>query len=158
MHRVRPKYASQYNRKENLEPQETIQTKLGWKSVLGDGIEELDPYILVMGATCYGLRRHDVRRMAYNLALRNGIEHPFKNGVAGRSWLDGFLLHQKNVFQRKDRNLIHRSVRVSILNLIPYAYYHGDDGAYCHSRVDEFCLTTSGSCRENTVLQTAAKN
>lgn len=89
-------------RKENSEPEEIVQTKLGRKTVLGNEIEEeLVQYILVMEAKYYGLTRKDVRRMAYTLASRNGIEHPFKNGVAGRSWLDGFLRRHKNVLSTR---------------------------------------------------------
>ncbi|KAJ4451192.1 hypothetical protein ANN_02652 [Periplaneta americana] len=41
----------------------------------------------------YGLKGTDVKRMAFQLAIRNGIKRPFsqKTGSAGKKWLAGFL-------------------------------------------------------------------
>ncbi|CAB3241755.1 unnamed protein product [Arctia plantaginis] len=38
----------------------------------------------------------DVRKMAYQLALKNHIKNQFRNEVAGRAWLDNFLKRHKN--------------------------------------------------------------
>jgi hypothetical protein len=60
--------------------------------------EELVKYILLMEETFYGLTRNDLRRMAYALASRNGIKHPFGSALmAGSAWLDLFLQRHKNV-------------------------------------------------------------
>lgn len=76
----------------NLAAEEVVQTQLGRKTVLGEDIEkDLVNYILTMEAKYYGLTRKDIRRMACTLAIRNGRETVFKNGIAGRSWLDAFL-------------------------------------------------------------------
>lgn len=76
----------------NLTAEEVVQTQLGRKTVLGEETEkDLVNYILTMEAKYYGLTRKDVRRLAYTLAIRNGRVNVFKNGIAGRSWLDAFL-------------------------------------------------------------------
>lgn len=71
-------------------------TKLGRNTVLGSDAEnELVDYILKMEAQFYGLTKKDLCRMAYTMVIRNNIKHPFKNGIAGRSWLDAFLCRHK---------------------------------------------------------------
>lgn len=71
---------------------DVASTKLGRKTVFSDAVEkELVEYILKMEAQFYGLTKKDLCRMAYTVAIRNDVEHPFRNGIAGRSWLDGFL-------------------------------------------------------------------
>lgn len=80
----------------NLPTSNIVSTKLGRKTVLGNDLEkELIHYILEMEAQFYGLTKKDLCRMAYTLAIRNDIKHPFKNGIAGRSWLDAFLKRYK---------------------------------------------------------------
>lgn len=75
-----------------------INSKLGREPVLGYAIEEeLVEYILKMESQFYGLTRKDLCRMAYTLAIKNKIKNPFKNGIAGRTWLDTFLRRHKNV-------------------------------------------------------------
>lgn len=49
-----------------------------------------------MESKFYGLTRQDVRKMAYQLAVKNNIEHPFRNNIEGRAWLDHFLLRHKD--------------------------------------------------------------
>nr|CAI5854020.1 unnamed protein product [Callosobruchus analis] len=45
----------------------------------------------------YGLTRMDLRRPAYQVAVQNNIENPFREGVAGRYWLKGFLKRHQNI-------------------------------------------------------------
>uniref|UniRef100_A0A146KT86 Tigger transposable element-derived protein 6 n=1 Tax=Lygus hesperus TaxID=30085 RepID=A0A146KT86_LYGHE len=55
--------------------------------------EELVKYILVMEERLFGLTLTDVRRLAFELAERNGIPHSFNHAKkrAGKDWLYGFL-------------------------------------------------------------------
>lgn len=93
--------------KKNVEPHEAALTKLGRKTVLGNVLEnQLLNYALVMESKFYGLTRNDIKRLAYQLAVQNKIEHSF-NGesmMAGRCWLDRFLNRHKSVISiRKPR-------------------------------------------------------
>lgn len=72
--------------------QSVIDSRLGRKTVLVPELEnQLVQYILQMESRYFGLTRTDVKKMAYQLALRNNIKHPFNNLTAGRKWLKGFL-------------------------------------------------------------------
>ncbi|CAM1314543.1 Uncharacterised protein r2_g2517 [Pycnogonum litorale] len=44
----------------------------------------------------YGLCRNDIRKMAYQLAERNGISNPFSEDMADRAWFDHFMHRHKN--------------------------------------------------------------
>ena len=83
---------------DHLSVEQAVQIKLGRGTVLNSELEEtLVRYILEMEAKFYGLTRKDIKRMAFNLAERNGINHPFGNTkAAGRGWLDLFLQRHKN--------------------------------------------------------------
>ena len=39
----------------------------------------------------FGLSTGDIRKLAFDLAVKLGVKHPFKNGKAGKCWLQGFL-------------------------------------------------------------------
>lgn len=85
-----------------LQPIEAAQIKLGRKAILGNDLEdELVRYILEMEAKFHGLTRKDVRRMAYTLATRNNIKHPFGGNMAGRAWLRLFLQRHKELSVRR---------------------------------------------------------
>ena len=75
----------------NISPADVVcSSKIGRKSALPKEIEdELAEYSIIMEERYYGLTRRDVRRMAYQLAVRNGISHPFseKDEEAGKKWL-----------------------------------------------------------------------
>lgn len=76
---------------------DVVVKKLGRKPALPEALEiELVEYLLYMEAKYYGFTRLDVRRMAYQLAVRNGIESTFRNEIAGRAWLDHFLRRHKD--------------------------------------------------------------
>lgn len=85
--------------KKDMEPCQASVTKLGRKTVLGDILEsQLLNYALIMESKFYGLTRNDLKRLAYQLAIQNKIEHPFssKSMMAGRCWLDQFLNRHKS--------------------------------------------------------------
>nr|CAI5849892.1 unnamed protein product [Callosobruchus analis] len=77
---------------------EVVDKPIGRKPVLDRDIEsQLVDYILVMEGLFYGLTRMDLRRLAYQVAVQNNIENPFREGVAGRYWLKGFLKWHQNI-------------------------------------------------------------
>lgn len=72
--------------------EEVVKKKLGRKPTLPECIEkELVDYLLFMEAKFYGFTQMDVRKMAYQLATRNGIKNPFQGSCAGRAWVRHFL-------------------------------------------------------------------
>lgn len=75
-----------------LPAEEAVSRKLGRKPLMSSKMEaELVHYLLLMEQKFYGLTRNDVRRLAYELCERNGVDHPFTDGgVAGRAWFDHF--------------------------------------------------------------------
>ena len=52
---------------------------------------ELVQYILTMEGMMFGITCKEVRGLAFDMAERNNIPHPFKNGVAGKDWLQVFM-------------------------------------------------------------------
>lgn len=80
------------------DPAKAASVRAGRPTVLPPKLEEeLVKYCLVMESTFFGLTRRDLRRMAYQLAERNVIKHPFvKNNMAGRAWLDLFMKRHKD--------------------------------------------------------------
>lgn len=49
-----------------------------------------------MESKFFGVTANDIKTMAYQLAVRNGIKHPFGEGKAGRGWIDHFLTRHRN--------------------------------------------------------------
>ena len=71
---------------------------------------KLRDHILLMEECLFGLTYTDVRRMAYELAVRNGLPNNFKDGIAGYHWLYGFFRRFPELSLRKPENTsIHRS-------------------------------------------------
>lgn len=71
-----------------------VKKALGRKPSLNFELEKkLVAYCKEMEANFFGLTRADIKLMAYQLALRNNIPHPFskKTNTAGRKWLSLFL-------------------------------------------------------------------
>jgi len=59
-------------------PQELVNVHLGRKTVLPSELEnKLVEYCIIMDQSYYGLRRQDIKPMAFQLAIRNGLKHPF---------------------------------------------------------------------------------
>ncbi|XP_047026166.1 MFS-type transporter clz9-like [Helicoverpa zea] len=80
-------------------PIESITNKvIGRKPLFGQDIENLlVEYVLTMENKFNGLTRMDLRRLAYQLALKNNIKNPFRGGFAGRYWLEGFLKRHQEI-------------------------------------------------------------
>lgn len=79
-------------------------TKLGRRPVLPETMEnDLVDYCLMMEEKFYGLRSSDIRRLAWQLALRNNLKHPFSedSGKAGKKWLKNFLRRHPTITFRK---------------------------------------------------------
>ncbi|KAG5864262.1 hypothetical protein JTB14_018016 [Gonioctena quinquepunctata] len=55
----------------------------------------------------YGLGLGDIKRLAYQLAIRNGLHHPFthESGAASEKWLRGFLKRNQNLSIRKPQGI-----------------------------------------------------
>ncbi|CAG5053987.1 unnamed protein product [Parnassius apollo] len=83
--------------------EDTLTKKIGRRPVFNKVFEEmLVKYALVMEQKLYGLTRMDMRRIAYQLAVKNNVPHPFHDDRAGRYWLKGFLArHKKTLSIRK---------------------------------------------------------
>lgn len=74
-----------------------VSKKIGRKPVFDENFEnELVEYALKMEDTLYGLTKTDMRRIAFQLAIKNNMSNPFNNNIAGRYWLDGFLKRNKD--------------------------------------------------------------
>jgi hypothetical protein len=54
---------------------------------------KLVEYCITMDQRYYGLRCQDIKRMAFQLAIRNGVQHPFnqEKSAAGKKWLRSLL-------------------------------------------------------------------
>lgn len=88
-------------RRQNLTPSDaSTKVSMGrYSSVFSQEQEqELVDHILDMESRLFGLTLTDVRKLAYELAVRNNIKHPFNDDhkMAGKDWLYGFLDRNKN--------------------------------------------------------------
>jgi hypothetical protein len=71
-------------------PEELVNVHLGRRTILPSELQnKLVEYCIIMGQRYYGLRRQDIKRMAFQLAIRNGLKHPFnqEKSAAGKKWL-----------------------------------------------------------------------
>ena len=103
-----------YVKKREMSADELVSVPLGRKTVLGADLEkELVQYCIEMDARFYGLRRRDIKSMAFQLAIRNGIQHPFsvKNKTAGKKWLASFLKRHPQLSFRSPQNISHARVK-----------------------------------------------
>lgn len=80
-----------------------ISKKLGVGStIIPKHLEDLlRDHILHMEECLFGLTCADVRKLAYELAERNNINHPFKKGMAGYYWYYRFLNSYPEISLRK---------------------------------------------------------
>jgi len=64
---------------------------------------ELKEHMLDMEARFFGLTCQDVRKLAFQLAMRNGIPNRFnaEKQMAGKKWLSQFLLRNAEISVRK---------------------------------------------------------
>ena len=87
---------------------ETVKTKLGRKQILPCEAEtDLAERCLLMERKFFGLTVADVMRLAYQLAVRNGIKNQFwmRNEKAGRKWLKNFLCRHPKISVRTPEGL-----------------------------------------------------
>jgi hypothetical protein len=92
-----------------------VITALGRKSVLSREIEDsLSNYYIEMDARYFGLPAADLRSLAYRLAIRNGLTHPFSNdkAAAGIKWLKGFFKRHPRLSVRLQQGLSAARVRI----------------------------------------------
>jgi len=87
---------------------ETVKTKLGRKQVLPCEAEnDLAEHCPLMERKIFSLTMADIMRLAYQLAVRNGIKNQFckRNEKAGRKWLKNFLRHHPQISVRTPEGL-----------------------------------------------------
>ena len=76
-----PKATLSRKLKKDIDPKILANETLGRKPTLPAELEkQLVEYCLLMESKFYGLTRNDIRRMAYQLAARNGISNQFTGG------------------------------------------------------------------------------
>ena len=90
-------------RHRNAKVVQPLAVKMGrYDTVFPPSLEqELKEHILVMESCLYGLTTKDVRKLAFDLAERTKIKHPFTDGMAGVDWLRGFMNRNKDISLRK---------------------------------------------------------
>ena len=73
-----------------------VDCRPGPKTIMTDTEEMmLCEYIVNMADMGYGLSREDIMRVAFQIVEKMKRPHPFKDGAAGKSWLQGFLSRHK---------------------------------------------------------------
>lgn len=76
-----------YVKNGETDPAISVYTPLGRKPILLDVLEQkLVKYCIDMDNRFFGLRRADLMRMAYQVALGNNIPNPFNGESARRTW------------------------------------------------------------------------
>jgi len=78
----------------SLSPEELINVHIGRRTLLPTEHEnKLVEYCITTDQRYYGLRRQDIKRVAFHLAIRNGSKHPFnrEKSAVGKKWLRFFL-------------------------------------------------------------------
>ena len=69
----------------------TLNCKPGPSTVLTMEEEQcLVEYVIEMADCGFGLVSEDLMRTAFTIVGRSGYPHPFRNGMAGRGWLEAF--------------------------------------------------------------------
>ncbi|CAH2011768.1 unnamed protein product [Acanthoscelides obtectus] len=85
-----------------------LAIKLDRKPTLTNELEEaLVEYALEMERRYFGLRASDVRRLAFQLVIRNGLKHPFscRSAAAGKKWLKSFMSRHPKLSFRKPQGI-----------------------------------------------------
>ena len=67
--------------------------------------DRLVEYLINMADMGFGLSRQEVMCLAFKIAETSGINHPFKNGSAGRKWFDSFRQRHPNLSLRSPEAL-----------------------------------------------------
>jgi hypothetical protein len=93
---VRQTTLERYVKEQKKSSSETVKTKLDRKEILPCEAEsDLAEHCLLMERKFFGLTVADVMRLAYQLAVRNGINNQCckRHEKTGRKWLKIFLCH-----------------------------------------------------------------
>ena len=64
----------------------------GSKAVLSKEDDLIFRYCITMSEMGYGIGRDDLMVVGFRVAEKSGRPHPFEEGSAGRTWLEGFLM------------------------------------------------------------------
>jgi hypothetical protein len=89
-------------------PKEALATILGRKTILPKEIENiLCNYYTDMDTRYFGLSAADVRRLAYQLPIRNRLPHSFSKDkpAAGNKWLKGFFRRHPHLSMRSQQGI-----------------------------------------------------
>ena len=65
--------------------------------VLSSAEDRLAQYLTEMADMGFGLTLQEVMCLAFQVAEKSVIKHPFKNGTAGRKWFDSFQSRHPNL-------------------------------------------------------------
>ena len=66
-----------------------------------ESIKELEEYLILFERILLTLTMTDARVMAFKMASLNNCKEPFKNGMAGRCWMNSFLKRHPNISLRR---------------------------------------------------------
>ena len=84
----------------------TLDCKPGPSTVLTADEEQcLAHYVIEMADRGFGLVSEDLMRTAFTIAERSGRSHPFRNGMAGRGWLEAFRRRHPEITLRTPQAL-----------------------------------------------------
>jgi hypothetical protein len=95
---------SKLKNKVNSKETDIENTRLDRKPVLPYNLEEeLVSYCLMVERKFFGLITRDMKRLAFELAIKNGLAHPFsvQQGKAGWKWLRNFMCRHPQLSLRK---------------------------------------------------------
>ncbi|XP_072381731.1 uncharacterized protein [Diabrotica undecimpunctata] len=101
-------------REKGLSSKEAAEKRLGrFKTVFSEAQgNELVDYILYLEEILFGLSLTDLRKLAFDLAVKNHIPHVFNEDkkMAGKHWLYGFLRRQPQLALRNpEKNSLARA-------------------------------------------------
>jgi hypothetical protein len=75
-------------------PEELVNVSLGRRTVLLSELQnKIVEYYMIMDQRCCGVRRHDIKCVASQLAIINGLKRIFnrEKSAAGKKWLRSFF-------------------------------------------------------------------
>ena len=102
--------------------------KPGPNPVLSTPVEDkLSNYLVEMADMGFGFSRQEVMRLAFQIADKSGIKHPFKNGAAGHKWFAAFQSRHPNLTLRKPESLSY--VRAKAVNPVTIQDFFAKLGA-----------------------------
>ena len=102
--------------------------KPGPNPVLSTLVEDkLSNYLVEMADMGYRFSCQEVMRLAFQIADKSGIKHPFKNGATGRKWFAAFQSRHPNLTLRKPESLSY--VRAKAVNLVTIQDFFAKLGA-----------------------------